>query len=61
MPVEALETKIQELEGEVGRVDSQLDEPEIWKDAVRAAEINARRDELKAELDALETEWLGRV
>ena len=61
MPVEALETKIQELEGEVGRVDSQLGDPEIWKDAVRAAEINARRDELKAELDALETEWLGRV
>jgi hypothetical protein len=61
MPVEALESRIEELEGEVARIDSKLDDPEIWKDAVRAAEINARRDELKAELDAMETEWLGRV
>lgn len=61
MPVEALESRIADIEGEVGRVESQLDDPEIWKDAIKAAEINARRDELKAELDDLETEWLGRV
>ncbi len=61
MPVEAIEQKIQELEGEISRIDAQLDDPEIWKDAVRAAEINAKRDDLKAELDDLETEWLGRV
>ncbi|MEQ9097387.1 MAG: ABC-F family ATP-binding cassette domain-containing protein [Phycisphaerales bacterium] len=61
MPVEAIEQKIQELEGEISRIDAKLDDPEIWKDAVRAAEINAKRDDLKAELDELETEWLGRV
>lgn len=61
MPVEDIEQKIQELEGEVSRIDAKLDDPDIWKDAIRAAEINAKRDELKAELDALETEWLGRV
>lgn len=61
MPVEAIEEKIQELEGEVSRIDVKLDDPDVWKDAIKAAEINAKRDELKAELDALETEWLGRV
>ncbi|MFI4916928.1 MAG: ABC-F family ATP-binding cassette domain-containing protein [Phycisphaerales bacterium JB060] len=61
MPVEAIEQRIQELEGEVSRIDAKLDDPDIWKDAVRAAEITAQRDELKAELDELETEWLGRV
>lgn len=61
MPVEAIEQRIQELEGEVSRIDVKLDDPEIWKDAIRAAELNAKRDEIKAELDALETEWLGRV
>ena len=61
MPVEAIEQKIQELEGQVSRIDVKLDDPDIWKDAVKAAEINAERDDLKAELDALETEWLGRV
>ncbi|MEQ8316123.1 MAG: ABC-F family ATP-binding cassette domain-containing protein [Phycisphaerales bacterium] len=61
MPVEAIEEKIQELEGQIARIDVKLDDPEIWKDAIKAAEINASRDDLKAELDALETEWLGRV
>lgn len=61
MPVEAIEQKIQEREGEISRIDVELDDPDIWKDAIKAAEINAKRDELKAELDALETEWLGRV
>lgn len=61
MPVEALEERIQELEGQVERIDAKLDDPDIWKDAIKAAELTARRDDLKAELDALETEWLGRV
>ena len=61
MPVEALEERISELEGQIGRIDAKLDDPDIWKDAIKAAETNAKRDDLKAELDALETEWLGRV
>lgn len=61
MPLEALEERIAELEGRIERIDVKLDDPEIWKDAVKAAEITAQRDDLKAELDALETEWLGRV
>ncbi|MFI4882682.1 MAG: ABC-F family ATP-binding cassette domain-containing protein [Phycisphaerales bacterium JB064] len=61
MPVEALEERIAELEGQVERIDAKLDDPDIWKDAVKAAETTAKRDDLKAELDALETEWLGRV
>ena len=61
MPTEALEERIAKLEGEIDRVDARLDDPEIWKDAIAAAETTSKRDELKAELDALETEWLGRV
>jgi len=61
MPVEQIEERIAELEGEVARLDAKLDDPDIWKDAVRAAEINDRRESCKAELDAMETEWLHRV
>jgi ATP-binding cassette subfamily F protein 3 len=61
MPVEAIEQRIQELEGAVSRIDAKLDDPDIWKNAIKAAELNAQRDEFKAELDELETEWLGRV
>ncbi|MEO1007003.1 MAG: ABC-F family ATP-binding cassette domain-containing protein [Planctomycetota bacterium] len=61
MSVDALEERIAELEGAVAGLDRTLDDPEIWKDAVRAAGINAERDGAKAELDALESEWLNRV
>jgi energy-coupling factor transporter ATP-binding protein EcfA2 len=61
MPVEDIEKRIQELEGEVSRIDVKLDDPDVWKNAIKAAGLNAKRDEIKAELDALETEWLGRV
>lgn len=61
MPTETLEDRIAELEGRISRIDVKLDDPDIWKDAVKAAQTTAERDDLKAELDALETEWLGRV
>ncbi|MFG0282958.1 MAG: ABC-F family ATP-binding cassette domain-containing protein [Phycisphaerales bacterium JB039] len=61
MSSEQLETRIAELEGQVARLDRTLGDPEIWKDAVRAAALTDERAELKSALGALEEEWLGRI
>ncbi len=61
MPTERLESEIQRLEGEIARLDEQMNDPAFWTDAVRAAEANARREELRRELAELEDEWLARL
>ncbi len=61
MQTDQLEAKIEELETAIARVDAKLADPEVWTDALVAAELNAKRDDLRAELDPIEEEWLWRL
>ncbi len=61
MPMERLESEIQRIEGEIARLDEQMNDPAFWTDAVRSAEANAQREELRAQLAELEEEWLARL
>ncbi len=58
---EQVEAKVEELEASLARVDAALGEPEVWTDAIRAAQLNDQRAELKRELDEIEEEWLRRM
>ncbi|MAY73505.1 MAG: hypothetical protein CMJ31_02055, partial [Phycisphaerae bacterium] len=58
MRVEQLEEKIGFFEEQVAEIDKQLADPDVWLDHERAGKLTDQRDEIKAELDLLEAEWL---
>ncbi len=61
MPTGKLESRICELEGEISRLDEIMNDPAFWTDAIKAAQTNAKRKELNAELGEFEEEWLDRM
>ena len=61
MNSEQLEARIAELEGQIAQLDESLGDPDVWKDALRAAALTDERAELKSALSAMEEEWLDRI
>ena len=51
--LKALELEITRAEGEAGRLEKELADPETWKDSDTAAETTRRYNVLKAEIEAL--------
>lgn len=60
MGIDAIEARIAELEGKMAALDTQLADPDIWKDVDHANSVTDARDTIRAELDELETEWLNK-
>lgn len=61
MRLEQIEERMGELQAEIGVLDEQLADVELWKDHDRATRVRASRDTLSAELDELEEEWLRKA
>ncbi len=61
MRIEQLEEKIAFLEGRLGEIDRELNDPDVWKDIDRANKLTDERDEHKAELEGVEAEWLRKA
>jgi ATP-binding cassette subfamily F protein 3 len=61
MKLEQVEARIGELESEIHDLDAQLAEPDVWREADRAEALTTSRDELKAELAAMEAEWIRKA
>ncbi len=60
MPIEKIEERMTDLEIELKRIDAELDDANVWTDYERANSLTEKRDELKAELEELESEWLNK-
>ncbi len=60
MPINQIEERMTDLEIELKKLDAQLNDVDIWKDIDHANEVTSKRDEVKAELDELEEEWLNK-
>ncbi|RMH14120.1 MAG: hypothetical protein D6695_02155 [Planctomycetota bacterium] len=61
MRLEQIEQRISELEQTVGQIDTELADPDVWRDIDRANSLTEKRDALRAELSELETEWLRKA
>jgi len=61
MKPDQLEARIGELEHEIGAVDAELADPEVWREPDRANALTDRRDRLKSELAEIEEEWLRKT
>ncbi len=60
MPINKIEERIADLEIELKRIDAELGDADVWTDYERANALTEKRDELKAELEELESEWLNK-
>ncbi len=60
MPIDKIEERIADLEIELKRIDAELGDADVWTDYERANALTEKRDELKAELEELESEWLNK-
>jgi ATP-binding cassette subfamily F protein 3 len=58
MPLDKIEQRMSDLGIEIRTLDADLGGTEIWTDYEKANALSEKRDELQAELDELETEWL---
>ncbi len=58
---EALETRIQKLEKEIEKIDTQLANPDIYRDGPKVKSVQEQRVKLATELEPLEAEWLHRA
>jgi len=56
-----LERRIKSCEHRLAQIDSELAEPQSWKNPARLSELNATRAQSAAEHEALEAEWLRRA
>ncbi|MHC4989900.1 MAG: ABC-F family ATP-binding cassette domain-containing protein [Planctomycetota bacterium] len=56
-----LETRIEQLEAEIGAIDEQLVDPAVYTDGERSREAQQRRAALVAQLDPIEAEWARRA
>jgi len=61
MRLEQLEEKIAAIEEELGGIDKQLEDPEIWTEYEKAEKLTNRRDELRVDLEGLEAEWVRKA
>jgi ATP-binding cassette subfamily F protein 3 len=61
MPSEKIEARIGELEDRLSQIDLALADPAVWPNVMRAAELNAQREDAAAEKAELEEEWLRRA
>ncbi len=60
MPIDKIEEQIADLEIELKHIDAELGDVDVWTDYERANGLTEKRDELKAELEELEAEWLNK-
>jgi ATP-binding cassette, subfamily F, member 3 len=58
---EQIELRMQELQLEIGHLDDQLADGDVWKDKVRATGLTDRRKKLSDQLAELEAEYLLRL
>ncbi len=61
LSVEEIEARIEQVETRLRALDSDLSDPDIWKDHARASALTSERDALLAELEPLELEWGARA
>ena len=57
----AAHSKIEETQSRLKQVDTDLGDPDIYRDKTRTTRLLDERAELAASLEALETEWLRRA
>ncbi len=58
MPLNAIEQRMAELSVKLKQADTRLANPDVWKDPHKANKLTEDRDNLRAELDDLESEWI---
>ncbi|HHN79135.1 MAG TPA: hypothetical protein ENK11_10765, partial [Phycisphaerales bacterium] len=61
MRLEQLEEKITQIEARLRAIDTELGDPDVWRDLDRANALTDERDELKIELEGVEAEWLRKA
>ncbi len=59
--IERLEQQIEEVEQRIGRIDSQLMDPEVYTDGERCRGLQQEREQLRKTLGPLEEEWARRA
>ncbi len=58
---EDLEARIEKIEGQIEQVDAQLADPDTYRDPEKAKKLQLKREELAADLEPLEEEWMARA
>lgn len=58
MPINQIEERMTDLQIKLKELDAQLNDADIWKDIDHANKVTTDRDEVKAELEELEDEWI---
>jgi len=61
MNVKAIETRIMEIEDEIGQIDSDLADPKVFRIPDKVKALQQRRQKLSDELSPLEDEWANRA
>jgi ATP-binding cassette, subfamily F, member 3 len=61
LTTEQLEQKIEKIEGRLREIDTQLQSPDVWRDARKSNELSSERGRVAAELEPLEFEWARRA
>jgi ATP-binding cassette subfamily F protein 3 len=61
MGVDQIESQIASLTKEMAKIDAKLADADVWLDLDKANALTDKRDEVKAELDGLETEWVKKA
>ncbi len=61
MSTEKLEQRIEEIEGRIRTLDAALIDPDVYRDARKAASLGDERQKLMTELEPLEFEWSRRA
>ncbi len=59
--IEQLEKQIEENEQQIGRIDGQLMDPDIYTDGERCRGLQQQREALRKTLGPLEEEWARRA
>ncbi len=58
MPLGTVEQKLAETESKLKKLDAKLAEPDVWKDVDHASKLTEQRDDLRTQMEELESEWL---
>jgi ATP-binding cassette subfamily F protein 3 len=61
LKTEQLESRIEKIQARIREIDSEMGDPDVWRDVKRANALSTERTKLNEELEPLEFEWARRA